>query len=50
MIKDFSEATVTRGRERPKKRWDAALEEVDEIHHLGILRSVAASTVDRTNK
>ena len=49
----FGEATVTRRRERPKRRWflgDVALEEVDEIHHLGILCSVAASTVDRTNE
>ena len=49
----FNEATVTRRRERHTRRWtlgEAPLKEVDEIHHLGILRTVAASTVVRTNE
>ena len=35
------------------RRWllgDAAIREVDETHHLGILRSVSPSSVDRTNE
>ena len=49
----FGEATVTRRRERLSRRWllgDAAIREVDETHHLGILRSVSPSSVDRTNE
>ena len=41
----FGDAAVTRKRERPTRReWklgEAVLSEVDEIHHLGILRSVS---------
>lgn len=53
VIMVFGEAAVTRSRERCTRRWmlgDAALKETDVIHHLGILRSVTASTVDRTNE
>ena len=49
----FGEASVTRRRERLSRKWilgDVAISEVDETHHLGILRSVSSSTVDRTNE
>ena len=53
VIMVFGEATVTRRREWHTMRWtlgEAPLKEVDEIHHLGILRTVAVSTVARTNE
>ena len=53
VIMVFGEAAVTRRRERANRKWwlgDAALKEVDELHHLGILRCVSPSTVSRTNE
>ena len=49
----FGEAAVTRRRERAHRNWllrEASLREVDESHHLGILRCVSSSTVSRTNE
>ena len=49
----FGEASATRRRERMSRKWllgGTAIKEVDETHHLGILRSVSPSTVDRTNE
>ena len=49
----FGEAAVTRRRERAHRNWllgEASLREVDETHHLGILRCVSSSTVSRTNE
>ena len=46
----FGEASVTRRRERVSRQWllgDVEIREVDEIHHLGILESVYASSMDR---
>ena len=49
----FGEAAVTRRRERAHRNWllrEASLREVDESHHLGVLRCVSSSTVSRTNE
>ena len=49
----FGEATATRKRERAVRKWmlgDSPLQEVDEQHHLGILRIVANSSFGRTNE
>ena len=47
----FGEAAVTRRRNRLVRRWwlgGQLLKEADEQHHLGILRSVHSSSVNRT--
>ena len=49
----FREASITRRREHVSRRWllgDVEIREVDEIHHLEILRSVSSSSMDRTNE
>ena len=53
VIKVFGETAKSRATLRLKRKWklgDLPLEEVDEHHHLGILRSVHNSTVHRTNE
>ena len=52
-IKVFGETAKSRATLRLKRKWklgDLPLAEVDEEHHLGILRSVHNSTVHRTNE
>ena len=52
VIMVFGEATRTRERERCQREFRLGEEEVlevDEQHHLGILRSVSSSTIARTN-
>ena len=49
----FGESTCSRRKARADRRWrlgDSVLKEVDEQHHLGILRSVFNSSVARTNE
>ena len=53
MVFGEATATCTSRRERMSRWWllgDAAIREVDETHHLGILRSVSPSSLDRTNE
>ena len=49
----FGEAARTREHERTLRLWrlgESVLKEVNEQHHLGILRSVANTTLARTNE
>ena len=49
----FGEATRTRSTNRGLISWSigsATISEQDEVHHLGILRSVHSSTISRTNE
>ena len=49
----FGETTRTRRLARSARKWtlgDEVLKEVDEQHHLGILRTVFNSTIHRTNE
>ena len=53
VIMVFGEATRTRLRERSQRMWHLGkdiVSEVDEQHHLGILRTVGSSTITRTNE
>ena len=49
----LGESTATRSRQRSLRMWrlgDSILGEVNDQHHLGILRSVSVSTFPRTNE
>ncbi len=49
----FGETAKSRDKNRTSRQWllgDQRILEEDEIHHLGILRSVGSSTVSRTNE
>ena len=49
----FGESSSSRRAARSTREWrlgDTALQEVDEQHHLGILRSVHSSTIHRTSE
>ena len=49
----FGEATRTRSTNRGLRSWSigsATISEQDEVHHLGILRSVHSSIISRTNE
>ena len=50
---DIGESSASRKRGRENQIWnlgESTVSEVDEQHHLGILRSVHISTTNRTNK
>lgn len=49
----IDESAATRLRERMNRVWKlgkSVIHEIDEQHHLGILRSVYNSTIHRTNE
>ncbi len=49
----FGESAVARAKNRPLRHWafgNLSISEEDEAHHLGILKSVSSSTMNRTNE